>query len=101
MLHWIRTAAAGRAALIPVLVLWLLTVGSPVQAEDRLVRLAVPQALVFIIFVPDSRRSHDAPTGLFDRLRDLGFDVGPEEAVLVATVERVAKPGTRVTTFAG
>ena len=62
---------------------------------------AVAQALVFIIFVPDSRRSHDAPTGLFDRLRDLGFDVGPEEAVLVATVERVAKPGTRVTTFAG
>ena len=46
LLHWIRTAAAGRAALIPVLVLWLLTVGSPVQAEDRLVRLAVPQALV-------------------------------------------------------
>ena len=46
LLHWIRTAAAGRAALIPVLVLWLLAVGSAVQAEDRLVRLAVPQALI-------------------------------------------------------
>ena len=43
----------------------------------------------------------EAREQLFDRLRDLGFDVGPEEAVLVATVERVAKPGTRVTTFAG
>jgi GNAT superfamily N-acetyltransferase len=37
--------------------------------------------------------AHDAPAGMCDRLRAIGFDVGPEEAVLVAAVERVLEAG--------